>query len=106
MMINSGMYKSIQSHSEYPEHKEEHTEHKEEHPEHKEEHKEEHIVHQDVSRETTNISAESIVDIAKMISSMIETTNPAWDIKCIQEKIYDLDKRISINEALLKHLLK
>lgn len=50
--------------------------------------------------ETTHISSESMVELAKMVSSMIESS-PTYSEKHLHEKYHELDKRIAICEALI-----
>lgn len=97
MMINSGMYKTLQSHQDEPKDDIKKDEHKDD---------KEHTEHNDNEKEITNVSSESMVDIAKMISSMLESTTQPSDIKCIYAMLHDLDKRVAITEALIKHLFK
>lgn len=105
IISNNAMYKNMQQpmHNEHnvADNKNENIETK--HNEQKTEHtKMEHY-------ETTNISAQSMTDIAKMVASMLETTEPYntnHDIKCIYEKLHDLDKRLAVTEALILHINK
>ena len=62
----------------------------------KEEHKE---------LEVVNLSPESMVEIAKMVSSMLETTDEHSD-KHLHEKYHELDKRLAVVESLIHHLGK
>lgn len=55
-------------------------------------------------KETVHLSAESMTDIAKMVSSMLETETPSHEIKCLHEKMHELDKRIAICEALIHNI--
>lgn len=54
--------------------------------------------------ETTNVSSDSMVDIAKMISSMLSSTEKSSDIQALYSLFHNLDKRISVCEALIKHM--
>lgn len=49
---------------------------------------------------TVNLSAESMTDIAKMVSSMLESSEPHGH-KQLYDKFHELDKRIAVCEALL-----
>ena len=53
-------------------------------------------------KETVNLSAESLTDIAKMVASMIESSGGHNGYEHLHEKYHELDKRIAICEALLK----
>lgn len=102
IISNSAMYRNMQQQKHEEPKQEEHMEPKVE----KKEHNMEHMEHKDMDVETTNVSSDSMMTIAKMVSSMLETSNQAYDIKCLYEKIHELDKRLAVNEALLKHLSK
>lgn len=52
--------------------------------------------------ETVNLSAESMTDIAKMVSSMLESSSGSHGYDHLHEKYHELDKRVAICEALLK----
>jgi hypothetical protein len=71
-------------------------------PEHKEEVKEE---TKTTEVETTNVSAESMNDLAKMVAAMLSASVPTNE-SYLHEKYHELDKRISVCEALIKHLGK
>lgn len=72
------------------------------HPEHKEEPKVEELsTVKEV--ETMHISAESMTEIAKMVSSMLETS-PTYSEKHLHQMYHELDKRIAIVEALIHNM--
>ena len=72
------------------------------HNEHTEEPKhEEMVVNKEV--ETMHISAESMTEIAKMVSSMIETS-PSYSEKHLHQMYHELDKRIAVVEALIHNM--
>lgn len=71
-------------------------------PEHKEEVKEETKM---AEVETTNVSAESMNDLAKMVSAMLSASLPTEETY-LHKKYHELDKRISVCEALIKHMSK
>lgn len=56
-----------------------------------------------IEYETTNISAESMTDIAKMVSSMLEGSS-SYDVKHLHEKYHELDKRILVLENLFDYI--
>ena len=56
-----------------------------------------------VEYETTNISAESMTDIAKMVSSMLDGSS-SYDVKHLHEKYHELDKRILVLENLFDYI--
>lgn len=58
--------------------------------------------HEKHEKTTVNLSAESMTDIAKMVSSMLETTSDSYGHKQLYDKYHELDKRIAVCEALLK----
>lgn len=101
IISNSAMYRNMQQQKHEEPKQEEHMEPKVE----KKEHNMEHMEH-NMDVETTNVSSDSMMTIAKMVSSMLESSNQTYDIKCLYEKIHELDKRLAVNEALLKHLSK
>lgn len=104
IISNSAMYRNMQQQKHEEPKQEEHMEPKVEKKEHNMEHME-HMEH-NMDVETTNVSSDSMMTIAKMVSSMLESSNQTYDIKCLYEKIHELDKRLAVNEALLKHLSK
>lgn len=53
--------------------------------------------------ETTNVSSDSMTDIAKMVASMIETLTPSISYEKLDDRYHELDKRIAVVEALIKH---
>lgn len=65
-------------------------------------HKEEKIEEEPKEKESVNLSSESLTDIAKMVSSMIESSGGHNGYEHLHEKYHELDKRIAICEALLK----
>ena len=97
IISNNPMYKNVQQTPEKEEHGTTHNH---------DEHKDEHTEHKDSELETTNVSSDSMMAIAKMVASMLESTTQSHDIKCIYDKLHELDKRLSVNEALLLHITK
>lgn len=65
-------------------------------------HKEEKVEEEPKEKETVNLSAESLTDIAKMVASMIESSGGHTGNEHLHEKYHELDKRIAVCEALLK----
>ena len=65
-------------------------------------HKEEKVEEELKEKETVNLSAESLTDIAKMVASMIESSGGHTGNEHLHEKYHELDKRIAVCEALLK----
>ncbi len=55
--------------------------------------------------EVVNLSSDSMVEIAKMVSSMLETTDEHSD-KHLHEKYHELDKRLAVVESLIHHMGK
>lgn len=57
--------------------------------------------------EGVKLSAESMTDIAKMVSSMIEHTgdDKMEHHHTMHKELEDLDKRLSVVEALVKHFI-
>lgn len=102
IISNNPMYKNAQQ---TPAKEETHSEiHK--HDEHPVEHSTEHLEHKKNDFETTNMSSDSMTAIAKMVASMLDTTSHSYDIKCLYDKMHELDKRLAVNEALLLHITK
>lgn len=95
IISNNPMYKNMQQTHEKEEHGSTHNH---------DEHKDEHVEQKDSELETTNVSSDSMMAIAKMVASMIESTTQSHDIKCIYDKLHELDKRLSVNEALILHI--
>ena len=58
--------------------------------------------HEKHEKTTVNLSAESLTDIAKMVSSMLESTSDSYSHKQLHDKYHELDKRLAVCEALLK----
>lgn len=53
--------------------------------------------------ETVNLSSESMVEIAKMVSSMLETST-STDVKHLHEKLHEIDKRVAILEKMFDYI--
>lgn len=73
---------------------------------HVNEHKEEPTIEENTTVkeiETMHISAESMTDIAKMVSSMLETS-PIYSEKHLHQMYHELDKRIAVVEALIHNM--
>lgn len=62
--------------------------------------------HKEKDVETTNVSSDSMMTIAKMISSMLESKNQSIEISCIYDKLHELDKRIAICEKIIDYYMK
>ena len=52
-------------------------------------------------KQTVNLSAESMNDIAKMVSSMLATVPSDYGHQQLHDKYHELDKRLAVCEALL-----
>lgn len=53
--------------------------------------------------ETTHMSAESMTDLAKMVSSMLDAS-PTYVESHLHKMYHELDKRIAICEALIHNM--
>ena len=73
-------------------------------PEPKKEEVKEELKHEEL--ETTNLSSDSMTDIAKMVASMLETVAPSVGYRELDDRFHELDKRIAVLEALVHHINK